>query len=287
MPPISSTYNKQIKAIRGLQHRRERDRTGRYFVDGIHLVNEAIRHGAEIERLVVAPELLARHAGPPDLPHALPCLEVTGRVYETLAHRAALAYGAQGVGAVIRQSWDELPDDGWHDDLCWVGLAAPHNPGNLGTVLRTCDAVGAAGVILIGPSTDPHDPAAIRASMGAIFSQRLVRTDLQELERWKRRSGVRIVGTACDAAQDYRAYRYNAPTVLLMGNEHSGLTADQTALCDALVRIPMVGACNSLNLGVATGVVLYEMFAQRNGGWGVRITPPGARRAAGSCRPGR
>jgi TrmH family RNA methyltransferase len=280
MPPISSTDNKQIKAIRALQHRRERDRTGLYFVDGSHLVDEAIRHGAEIERLVVAPELLARHRRRIDLPDGFPCLEVTRPVYASLARSAALAYGPQGIGAVMRQRWDRLPDRGCGSALCWVALAEPHNPGNLGTVLRTCDAVGAAGVILIGPSTDPHDPAAIRASMGAIFSQRLVRTSLEKLADWKRKTGASIVGTACDATQDYRAYHYETPTVLLMGNEHSGLTADQAALCDALVRIPMVGGCNSLNLAVATGIVLYEIFAQSRVVRGRRSARCAARRSA-------
>lgn len=266
MPPISSTGNRRIKAIRALQHRAERDRTGLFFVDGRRTVEDAMRHGAPIEVLVLAPDMM--RGG--DLAgiergayRRLPRLEVSARVYESLARSAALAYGPQGIGAVVRQRVSPLPVGLLPDPSCWVALATPQNPGNVGTVLRTCDAVGASGVILVGPSTDPYDPAAVRASMGAIFSQQLVRTTLEELWCWTRRAGITVVGTSPDAEHDYRAHHYRAPIILLMGNERSGLSPSESAACDALVSIPMVGSCNSLNLGVATGVVLYEIFEQR------------------------
>src|SRR5207245_8395225 len=132
------------------------------------------------------------------------------------------------------------------------------NPGNLGAILRTCDAVGCAGIILLGDTTDPYHPAALRASMGAVFSQRLVRAQLDEFARWKREHGYIVVGTSVTAEQEYRQVSYPAPLVLLMGSERLGLSAEQQAVCDMLVRIPMVGTGDSLNLAVATRGVLYE-----------------------------
>ncbi|HZU11790.1 MAG TPA: RNA methyltransferase [Chloroflexota bacterium] len=265
MPPIASTDNKRIKEIRALQRRAERDRTRRYFVDGVQIVGDAVRHGAPIETLIVAPEMLAGPMRRWTPPPGLPCLEVTRRVYESLARSASLQYGPQGIGAVIRQRCVPLSALDPAEGLCWVALETPQQPGNLGTVLRTCDAVGAAGVILLGPATDPYDPASIRASMGAVFSRHLVRARLDALARWKAATGIEVVGAVCDAPRDYRAHRYRRPTVLLMGDERVGLTPETVALCDVTVSIPMVGACNSLNLGVATGVMLYEIFTQHRG----------------------
>jgi TrmH family RNA methyltransferase len=139
-------------------------------------------------------------------------------------------------------------------------------PGNLGTILRTCDAVGGAGLILVGPATDPYDPAAVRASMGAVFSQRLVRASREELAAWKRRHTCLVVGTSPAAAAHYRTVSYRPPVVLCMGSEGHGLSQDLKALCDVMVRIPMVGRCDSLNVGVAASIVLYEIEHQHRAG---------------------
>jgi TrmH family RNA methyltransferase len=147
-----------------------------------------------------------------------------------------------------------------------VALSSIQSPGNLGTLLRTADAVGAAGVILLGDGVDPYDPAAVRASMGAIFSQRFVRASTRELAAWKRRSGALLVGTSPAAPTDYQALTYPPSLVLFMGHERQGLSPEEQALCDELVRIPMVGSSDSLNLAVATSVMLYEVFNQHRAG---------------------
>jgi TrmH family RNA methyltransferase len=149
------------------------------------------------------------------------------------------------------------------EGLCWVALEAIHSPGNLGTILRTCDAVGAAGVILLGEAADPYDPATVRASMGSLFAQRLVRATPAELLAWKQRHGCRLIGTSPAGTVDYRELIYRPPMVLFMGSERHGLPAVHQTLCDEMVRIPMVGAADSLNLAVATSVMLYEVFGRR------------------------
>jgi TrmH family RNA methyltransferase len=260
---ISSFSNPQIKQIRALRQRKERDATGLFFIEGIRLVGEAVQLHAPIDTLVVAPELLssdfARSLVEEQTQAGVRLLEVTVDVFASLSGKD----GPQGLGAVLRQQWEPLEAVGLEDGLGWVALESVADPGNLGTILRTADAVGCAGVLLLGTSTDPFDPAALRASMGAIFSQRLVRASFAEFVAWKQRHRVAVVGTSGDAAHDYRAVRYQPPLVLLMGSERQGLSDEQQAACDVVVRIPMVGRSDSLNLAVATGVVLYEMFYQR------------------------
>lgn len=260
--PIASPGNPAIKRIRALRQRKEREESGLFFVEGIRLVGEALQLGAAIDTLVVAPELLTS-AFAQDLVAAQAraggrVLEVTAAVFQSLSQKE----GPQGLGAVLRQRWQALDDLRADDGLGWVVLDAVADPGNLGTVLRTADAVGCAGVILLGNTTDPYDPAALRASMGAVFAQGLVRASWEAFAAWKQRRDYPLVGAAGAASADYQAVAYRTPLLLLMGSEREGLSAAQQAFCDYLVRIPMAGRSDSLNLAVATGVVLYEIFNQ-------------------------
>lgn len=260
---ISSLHNPAIKQIRQLQQRKERDRTGLFFVEGIRLVAEAIQTSAALERVVVAPELLvspyARSLVEQWQRAGGATLEVTAGVFKSFAAKEH----PQGLAAVVRQRWITLDEVRFDQALCWVALSAVQDPGNLGTILRTGDAVGSGGVILLGHSTDPYDPEAVRAGMGAIFSQQVVRATLAQLVAWKAAQACMVVGTSGAAQADYRTIAYPSPLLILMGSEQHGLSPDEMALCDALVRIPMVGRSDSLNLAVATGVVLYEVFYQR------------------------
>jgi TrmH family RNA methyltransferase len=268
-PLISSRNNPLVKAIRGLGARKQREQTGLFFAEGMHLVAAAAQQGAEIATCVVAPELLISPFGQ-ELAQALAqsgagYMEVTAEVFLSLASKER----AQGIGVVARQRWEPLGRLRPAEQQCWVALDTVQYPGNLGTILRTCDAVGAAGVILLGNTTDPYDPMAVRASLGAIFSQRLARASFAEFADWKRRYGAALVGTSPSAKLDYQAVAYQPPLVLLMGSEPRGLSPEQQALCDIVVTIPMVGCNDSLNLAVATGVVLYEIFNQQ------RVAPRG------------
>jgi len=268
---ITSRGNKRVVAIRKLRTRKERDLKELFFVEGLRIVGEAMQVGADVETLVVAPDLLRSGFGWDLVDTArrrgLECLEVSGHVFESLSVKER----PQGLGAVVRQRWTTLQEaaaggperSGAAAGLLWVALSEVADPGNLGAILRTCDAVGSAGVILVGGTTDPFDPGCVRASMGAVFSQRLVRTGLGELAAWARRHSCTVVGTSAGAAEDYRGADYGERTVLFMGSERHGLSAEEKAVCSRMVRIPMVGRADSLNLAVATGVVLYEIFHQR------------------------
>jgi TrmH family RNA methyltransferase len=260
---ISSHSNQKIKDIRALRQRKERTRTGLAFIEGIRIVTDAIRHPGVVETLVVATELLtsafARELVQEQRQAGMPYLEVTAEVFRGISQKD----GPQGLGAVIRQRWESLEQVRLADDFCWVALDAIQDPGNLGTILRTCDAVGCSGVILLGQSTDPYDPEALRASMGAIFSQRLVKASFDAFATWKQQHDYRVIGTSGDAQAEYTEVTYEFPLILLMGSERQGLSPEQQAICDMVISIPMVGQSDSLNLAIATGVTLYEMFRQR------------------------
>jgi TrmH family RNA methyltransferase len=184
---------------------------------------------------------------------------VTADVFLSLVTREV----AGGLVAVARQRWVRLSELPVYPHSFWVALDAVQYPGNLGTVLRTANAVGSQGVILLDNTTEPYDPASVRASLGAVFSQQLVQTSFLEFVVWKRKQGCRLIGTSPGAAADYRQVSYEQPFVLLMGCEREGLRAEQQAFCDEVVRIPMMPNCDSLNLAVSTSVVLYEAYQQR------------------------
>jgi TrmH family RNA methyltransferase len=259
---VSSQQNPRVKQLRALRARKDRERTGLFFAEGLQLVLEAIQTGSEIELLVVAPELvrsaIARETVQRARDSPLAILDVSAEVFRDLAQRES----TQGIGALVRQRWHALPEAPPIDGVGWVALAGTQYPGNLGTILRTADAVRASGVALLDATSDPYDPTAVRASVGAIFSVPVARATFAAFVAWTRRRRLPIVGTSPDGPRDFRSVRYATPLVLLMGSEGRGLMPEQLAACDQVVRIPMGGRCDSLNLAVATSVLLYEVFDQ-------------------------
>jgi len=260
---ITSPANEKIKQIRKLRERKYRSETGQFLVEGLRITTEAFQMGAMINLLVVAPDLLTSDFGRELVVQVrnqeIPVLEVNRSVFESLAVKE----NPQGIAAVIRQQWSTLADFSAPGDQDWIALESVADPGNLGTILRTSDGAGWAGVILLGNCTDPYDPSALRASMGAVFSQHLVRATFAEFVQWKLETGIRVVGTSDSAEQDYHYLEYPAPMVLLMGSERQGLSEEQIQVCDELARIPMVGRSDSLNLSIATAVMIYEIYNHR------------------------
>ncbi len=261
VPVISSRSNARIKAIRALREKRERDANGTFFAEGRRLLQAAIQTGAVIEEVVLAPERLdgAEERLVEQLDElGVPMLEVTPDLFDLIAFREE----AQSIGAVVRQRWETLGSV-TDSRRCWLALHDIQHPGNLGTLIRTCDAAGGDGVIISGRSTDPYHPMAVRGTLGALFSQRIVRATEAEFARWLPTSGCLVIGTSPDGDADYRELDYvSKPVVIMGGNERIGISKEQIALCDHLVRIPMAGYVESLNLGIATALVLYEVLRQ-------------------------
>lgn len=268
---ITSTANHRIRTIRSLNRRKERDALGLAYVEGIRPVVAAIESGADLETLVVASDLLTsdraysvlsdikQRANPPDQHLNIEHLEVSARVFRSISNRD----GPQGIAAVVRQRWERLDDVHIKDKDCWVALVEIADPGNLGSILRSCDATGVTGVIILGASADPYDRTALRASSGTTFTCRLVRSSWDSFASWARYEDVTITGASGDAIQSYRGANYGSKSVLLMGSERKGLSQEQQEACAHLVSIPMLGKTDSLNLAVATTLILYEQLHQR------------------------
>ena len=260
---ITSSSNPRIKWLRKLRERKFRQESGCFYAEGLRLMVEASRQGAKIETLIVSPELLTSAIGlelvEEQRRQGTEVIEVTADIFQSFALKDAPV----GLAGVNRQQWLSLEEVDPGADDTWVALDEVADPGNLGTILRTHDAVGGKGVILLGHATDPYDPSAARASMGALFSQKLVKASFEEFSAWKQRLNIPLVGTSDSARVDYQEIHYPSPLVLLMGSERQGLAEQHILLCDTVVRIPLVGTSDSLNLAVAAAVMLYEIFNQR------------------------
>lgn len=243
-----------------MTQRSERERTGCFFADGLRPVVQALSSsGVRIERVVVAPELLTSPIahGLRERLHELrvPELRLSAPQYAALSQQEE----PQGMGVVVRRRPQKL---GWlvpDNTALFVALDTIRSPGNLGTIVRTMDAVGADGLILLGEAIDPFDPRVVRATMGSIFAQKIVRTTESEFATWRQTHEVALVGTSPHARSSYRELAWPRRTVLWLGGERMGLSDDQQAACDGVVQIPMVGTCDSLNVAVAAAVLLYEV----------------------------
>lgn len=258
---ITSVSNPRVKEIRKLRERKEQKRTGLFYMEGTRIVGEALEKGAEIETLVVCPELLktdySMELWQKAQKQGLDILEVSRPVFESLAVKE----NPQGLAAVAKTRFFSLDDlDTTHGII--VALTEIADPGNLGTIIRTADAVDAQGVILIGDSTSPYDIGSIRGTMGAIFSTKIIRTTLPEFLAWKKQTGLQLIGTSDKSATDYVDIAYADPVILLMGSERAGMSPEEFEACDEIAAIPMMRSSDSLNLAVATGIMLYQIFNQ-------------------------
>lgn len=259
---ITSLGNPQVKEIRALHQKKHRDEQGRFLAEGLRILSEAMDQGFPIETLVLLPDMRGHRVGK-RLVEA--CLAGGGQVIEvTEAVLAKISRkdNPQGAVGVFVQRWDKLHEIDASQDSCWAVLEAIRDPGNLGTILRTLDAIGGAGAILVDNCCDPYSVEGVRASMGSLFCQRLARCTFDEFMAWRRNQGGLLVGASLKGTRDYQEVEYPRPTFVFMGNEQSGLPAHYEEACDALVRIPMRGRADSLNVSIAASLMLYEVYNQ-------------------------
>jgi TrmH family RNA methyltransferase len=257
---ITSLANPIIKDIKALSLKKARDETRNFMAEGLKLVIDALELGWTIRTLVyskaakgkpIVEKVAARTIASGGL-----VLEVSEKVMSAITRRD----NPQMVAGVFEQRWMALKDVRPAGAETWVALDRVRDPGNLGTIIRTADAAGASGVILVGDCTDPFSLETVRATMGSVFAVPLVKATPADFLRWKKDSGARLVATHLAGAVDYRTIDYRSkPVILMMGNEQSGLPDELAGAADALARIPQVGRADSLNLAVATGVMLFEV----------------------------
>lgn len=259
MELITSKRNAKVRLARSLLRSKGRKEHNLFLVEGLRHVGSALEAKADVQFLLWAPERLTSEFGRGLVERAraagIPVWAVSAEVLDVISPREH----SQGLIAVVRPRRTSLADLSPERHRLVVAVVAPQTPGNVGTILRTIDAVGAHALVLLDGGTDPYSPAAVRSSMGALFWVPVVQASWDEFEGWARGRGYLLVGTSAHGDADYRSARYECPSVLLLGNERRGLDERQRSACDLLVRIPMSGHGSSLNLAVAAGVVLYEM----------------------------
>ncbi len=258
---VTSLTNPTVKLVRALHARKEREATGLFLAEGLKIVGEALESGLSPRILMFSAEAAGRHL----LRRAIEAtergrgdvLEVSPGVLEKVSRRD----NPQTVVGVFEQRFTELEALEPASASCWVALEQVRDPGNLGTIVRTADAAGCGGVILVGDCVDPFGVEAVRATMGSIFAVPIARATREAFLAWREGWPGSVVGTHLRATHGHADAPYRAPTLLLMGAEQAGLSEPLAAACDLLVKIPMRGRADSLNLSVATGIMIYEVTA--------------------------
>ncbi len=252
---VQSLQNPVVKLVRSLEMRKARRETGLFMAEGTKVVATAREQGW-VPHILLLSEALQPSPMRTDLitwalDNAADCIELPASVFTKISGRD----NPQHVIGVFPQRWSEGPETPRPNDVMVV-LEDVRDPGNLGTIIRTADAVGAQGVILVGTCCDPYAHQAVRATMGSIFSVPLIHVDHDGFKRFRARWPGDVVGTHLLAREDFRR-AYVRPVLLVMGSEGPGLSDDLAETCSHLVKIPMVGHADSLNLAIATALVLY------------------------------
>ncbi len=256
---VTSLTNPTVKAVRALHMRKERDATGLFLAEGLKFIGEAIDQGHIPRTLLVGtearPHSVLERARASTLDSGGEVVVVTHPILEKISRRE----NPQTVLGVFEQNYTPLEALKPGSDSCWVALEQVRDPGNLGTIIRTADAAGCEGVILIDDCVDPYSVEAVRATMGSVFSVSITRTTTEAFLEWRKAWGGSVIGTRLDATADYRQASVGGPALVLMGNEQAGLSDNLAKACDVNVKIPMRGRADSLNLAIATGIMIYAV----------------------------
>lgn len=260
---ITGFSNPTVKYLRSLREKKHRKREGVFLAEGLRLLTEALDAGSVPQTLIMA-EKRDDHALLAPLTDAT--VQAGGEIILTSPDILSKISGKDNPQSVLGVFADRgsplVTLDRSASDIWLVGQAI-RDPGNLGTILRTGDAVGAGGLILIDQCVDPFSVEAVRASMGAVFTQAIVMAEWSEFLPWLRQGPGQLVATSLQTDMDYQAVKYTAPTFLLIGNEAQGLPAAYEEQCDVRVKMPMLGKADSLNAAIAAAVMAYEVLNQK------------------------
>ena len=258
---VTAFSNPTVKLLRSLRDKKARRAEGLFLAEGLRILTEA----RDSDRL---PEIVAFSPEGAKHPLAARIIAATeaagGDAIETTSEILSKMSGKdnpQMLLAAYRSPPTSLQDLDRAKAPLWIVAQALRDPGNIGTILRTGDAAGAGGLILVDDCADPYSVESVRASMGAIFTQQVATTRWPEFLSWLRSGDGQLVGTSLKASRDYLDVEYGRPCFLLIGNEQQGLPADYEAQCDLLVKIPMAGRADSLNAAMATAVMAFAITA--------------------------
>lgn len=257
---ITSHANPIVKEIKGLvAQRKHRSQSGLFVAEGLKLATDALEAGWEVRYLALGPEArenpVAQKAAATAKARGALILEVSTAVMSAMTRKD----NPQMVVGVYEQKILDAKDIDPTGSTLWVALDRVRDPGNLGTIIRTVDAIGGSGVMLVGDCTDPFAVETVRATMGSLFHVPLARMSKDAFKSLAGTWPGTVAATHLKGSVDYRTPDYADPVLLVMGNEQKGLEDDMAAACPTLIRIPQAGQADSLNLAVATGVALYEI----------------------------
>ena len=256
-PVLTSLSNPLIKQARALRQKKARAEHGLFLVEGIYHVGEALEAGWDVVSLFYAPELLtSKFASDLISRVSSQAQPVSVDVIESLSDKD----NPQGIVAVVRQKQTTVSS--LQSPKTAVALVSPQDPGNVGTILRTMDAVGADAIFLLDGGVELYHPTVVRSSMGTMFWKQVVQTSFDDFLQWARAGKYQLIGTSAHADLENRALTPQTPWVLVLGNEQKGLSPEQIKACDVTVSLPMHGRVSSLNLAVAAGVLLYALKGQ-------------------------
>lgn len=260
----SAIHSHRVLArVRQLFKRSVRDSEGCFWIEGVRQFVQAFDARHSFDTVIYSPillqsplaEMLIRRLGAAEVSR----VKVSPEQFRSISK----AERVSGIGAIVRQRWTPIEQADASRGLCWLVIEDLRSAGNLGTILRTAEAAGAAGAIFLGSYCDPFDPAVVRASMGGIFHLSLVRTGHEQLKQWLHAGQVQLVGLSPRADRLWTDLPSVGATALAIGEERGGLSQRLRDFCQTTVRLPMTGQADSLNAGIAAGVMMYELVRRQ------------------------
>lgn len=257
---ITSARNERIRQVLELQEKsRTRRALGLFVVEGRRELEHCLEAGYELDSVFWCPEIL------PELPQELiggdvPVSELTAELYGRIAYRG----GTEGLVARVKARPHTLEDLTLKDNPLIVVLESVEKPGNLGAVFRSADAAGADAVIICDPLTDLYNPNLIRSSIGGVFTVQSAVCDSASAISWLKARGMKILTAQLQDSSWYYDVDMKGGTAIVIGTEATGLTEQWREAADAHIRIPMLGALDSLNASVSAAILLFEAVRQRN-----------------------
>ena len=258
---LSSVQNERVKLWSSLQEKKHRDRQNMFIIEGIHCVKEAIIGKFEIEAICFDSERgLPKEIA--ELQEQVPSYTEWYSATKSVMSKCTGTDSAPPIFAVLGKLNYQSEQLFKRDGLVVV-LDGVRDPGNVGTIIRSCDAVGADAVVLGKGCVDVYNPKTVRSTMGSLFHLPIVEADLSVLSPEARKQGLQIVGTSLQAKHDCYSFDWKPGTWIVMGSEGEGLSAEVEEQVNQTVIIPMIGQSESLNVAMATTVLLYEALRQR------------------------
>ena len=260
---LTSTDNPKVRYFNSLKQNKSRKAAGKFLIEGIHLVGEAMQAGL-IDRILYSETVLKTSEGKNLMGKIISSGVQSEEASVQVINHLSSVETPQGILASVNPKASDLGNLFEKPDPLIIVACGIQDPGNLGTMIRTADAAGCSGIILTAGTVDPYNDKVIRASSGSIFHLNMVKIDdIIELVSSLKRRGVKVISTVVDADKEYYLADYSGPSAILIGSESKGLSPEIERLSDETVAIPMLGGVESLNAAVSCAVIMYEALRQR------------------------